>query len=168
MGEVVVVAQVGKGVRPDRVDLRLVQLAIAVGVLFLDHVGAEHLVELPVVPHAHQHAVLEQERGHGVDPDVGMGSRWTGAKHQGAGCDHHAKSPTQRSKCHRASSPVRTRPVRLGNSTMLNQTLLHGYSSRSIAVRAHGARRSLARSMPAGNNARMHRLTVFIATAFRI
>jgi hypothetical protein len=59
MREVVVVAQVGEGIRLNRGDLRPVQLAIAVGVLFLEDVGTEHLVELPVVPHAHQHAVLE-------------------------------------------------------------------------------------------------------------
>jgi hypothetical protein len=126
MGEVVVVAQVREGVRLDRGDFRPVQLAIAVSVLLLDHVGAEHLIELPVVPHAHQHAVLEQERGHGVDPDVGMGSRWTGAKHQGAAGNNRTNHSTPWAGHHR------------GNSTWLSR--VHSVSRDSLTRRCMATR----------------------------
>ena len=168
MGEVIVVAQVGESIRLDRGDLRPVQPAIAIGVLFLDDVGAEHLVELPVVPHAHQHAVLEQEGGHGVDPDMGMCSRRAGgSKRQPAASDCHSHQPTQRSGYHRANSAkLGYSPVQLDNPLIVNQ-MLHGYLTRSTTVACSRRPACTARAMPAGNDARMHRVTVFIVTAFR-
>jgi hypothetical protein len=88
-----------------------------------------------VVPHAHQHAVLEQERGHGIDPHMGMRGRWAGgSKRQPAAADCHSHQPTQRSGYHRANSArLGYSPVQLDHPLIVNQ-MLHGYLTRSTTV----------------------------------
>ena len=73
VGEVAVLGEVRERALLHARELVRIEDAVAVGVVLLDHVGAEELVELPAMAQADQPRPLEQEGRDAGDPDVRMG-----------------------------------------------------------------------------------------------